>query len=218
MMTTRSRSKSVAAAALPWLLLAGMFGGTAAQAQYKVVGPDGKVTYTDRAPTPQTGRVSPIRLPEAAPAGVALPADLQQPVARYPVVLYVGGGVCAACDAGRDLLRQRGIPFAEKQVVTAADGLALERITGARDVPALTIGGQTLRSYAAEVWTSYLDAAGYPKQSRLPASYQYAAATPLAAPPEGLNARGNAPAAVAPTTPQVVAPPPPAAPASGIRF
>lgn len=218
MMTTRSRPTSVASSTLPLLLLAGLLGATAAQAQYKVVGPDGKVTYTDRAPTSQTGKVSPVRVPESAPAGIVLPAELQQPVARYPVVLFVSGGVCASCDTGRDLLRQRGIPFAEKQVVTGADGLALERLTGARDVPALTIGAQTLRGYASEVWTSYLDAAGYPKQSRLPASYQYAAATPLAAPPEGLNVRGNAPAAVAPAPPQVAAPPLPPPAASGIRF
>ncbi len=196
---------------------------TAAHAQYKVVGPDGKITYTDRAPVTPAGKVSAIgNADPAAVTGPALPAELQQAATRYPVVLYVSTGVCASCDGGRELLRQRGIPFTEKQVISAADGQALERLTGARDVPALTIGAQSLRGLSKEVWTSYLDAAGYPASSRLPASYQYAAPTPLTQRQEGLASRGNAPAeaatAAAPTT-TFATPPPPAPPAaSGIRF
>jgi hypothetical protein len=43
----------------------------------------------------------------------------------------------------------------------------------------VTIGAQVVRGMSAESWTSYLDAAGYPKESKLPASYQFPAATPL---------------------------------------
>ena len=46
-------------------------------------------------------------------------------------------------------------------------------------MPTLTIGAQTLRGLAPEVWNSYLDGAGYPRESRLPKTYQYAAATPI---------------------------------------
>ena len=134
-------------------------------------------------------------------------------------MLYVSDGVCASCDGGRELLRQRGIPFAEKQVLSAADGVALERLTGARDVPALTIGAQSLRGLSNEVWNSYLDAAGYPRTSRLPASYQYAAPTPLTQRQDSLASRGNAPGeggtTVLPPTPATPAPTPAA---SGIRF
>ncbi|MEO7151810.1 MAG: NrdH-redoxin [Burkholderiaceae bacterium] len=192
-----------------------------AHAQFKVVGPDGKITYTDRAPVAPAGRVSPLAVAaDPGTAGVVLPADLQAVATRYPVVLYVSGSVCSACDSGREMLRQRGIPYIEKQVLSGADGVALERLTGARDVPTLTIGAQTLRAYSVEVWTSYLDAAGYPRTSRLPAGYASAAPTPLTQRQEGLASRGNAPGepntAVQPYTPAPVAPP--AAPASGIRF
>ena len=46
----------VVLAAAPLLLLA----AGAAQAQYKVIGADGKVTYTDREPTPPTAASAPL--------------------------------------------------------------------------------------------------------------------------------------------------------------
>jgi glutaredoxin len=151
-----------------------------AQAQYKVVGPDGKVTYTDRVPGAADGRVTSIngRGGAAAPEAV-LPLELRQPVSRYPVTLYVTTGSCDPCDTARQLLRGRGIPHAEKQVVSPEDSDALERLSGGRDAPTLTIGSQTLRGFSSELWNTYLDGAGYPKESRLPRGYQYAAATPI---------------------------------------
>jgi len=153
------------------------------QAQFKVIGTDGKVTYTDRPPSSQEGRVSSMgaRATGGVPASdlSALPLELRQAVSRYPVTLYVIVGGCDPCDTARQLLRQRGVPYAEKQVQSAEDGEALERLSGGRDAPTLSIGTQTLRGLAPEVWASYLDAAGYPRDSRLPATYQYPAASPL---------------------------------------
>ena len=150
------------------------------QAQYKVIGADGKVTYTDRLPLTPQGKVTSI----SARGGLAatdagLPLELRQVVGRYPVTLYVMAQGCEPCDAARQLLRQRGIPLTEKQVQTAADADALERLTGGRDAPSLTIGTQTLRGLAPEVWNSYLDAAGYPRESLLPTSYAYPPAVPI---------------------------------------
>ncbi len=181
------------------------------QAQYKVVGPDGKVTYTDRQPTAGEGKVSSLgaRGVAAASTDSTLPFDLRQPVARYPVTLYVSAGNCEPCEAARQLLRQRGVPFTEKQILSAEDSEALERMTGGRDVPALSIGAQTLRGLAASVWGSYLDAAAYPRESRLPATYQNPPATPLTERSEAA-VRPPAPRASQPgeATPAPVAPPP----------
>ena len=152
----------------------------AAQAQYKVVGPDGKITYTDRAPTANEGKITALGARgAAAPPEVALPAELRPIVARYPVTLFVTSSACEPCNSARQLLRQRGIPFSEKLVATPEDGDALERLSGGRDAPTMILGTQTLRGLASELWNSYLDAAGYPRESRLPANYQYPAATPL---------------------------------------
>lgn len=216
-MTLTARTP-LAASAVTGLGLLVALAAPVALAQYKVVEPNGKVTYTDREPAHPVGKVSSLAARDTAPPAVALPAELQQAATRYPAVLYVSGGVCAACDSGRQMLRQRGIPYTEKQVLSAADGVAYERLTGARDVPTLTLGAQTLRGFATEVWSSYLDAASYPRESRLPAGYEFAAATPLTQRQESLASRGNAPGAAGTTvlpTGSATAPPPPA---SGIRF
>ena len=39
-------------------------------------------------------------------------------------------------------------------------------------MPALTIGAQPLRGLSEADWTAYLDAAGYPRESRLPRGWQ----------------------------------------------
>jgi glutaredoxin len=200
---------------LCWAPLVALIAVAPAQAQYKVVGPDGKITYTDRPPATAGGKVTSIgsRGTAGGTVDVALPLELRQPAARYPVTLYTMTGACSPCDAARQLLRQRGVPYAEKQVQSADDAAALERLVGSRDVPALAIGTQMMRGLAPEVWGSYLDAAGYPRESRLPASYQYAAATPIVERREvkAPAAEASAPAAEAPAAPAPANP-------SGIKF
>ena len=188
-------------------------------AQYKVVGPDGKVTYTDRQPTSSDGKITSLGL-RGGPATTgdpSLPIELRQAVSRYPVILYTTLGSCDPCESARQLLRQRGVPFSERQVQTPEDSDALERLSGGRDAPTLTIGGQTLRGLAPEVWGSYLDAAGYPRDSRLPANYQYAPATPIVERREANATRAPAARASQPPADSAPATPPPPNPLN-IKF
>jgi len=200
------------------LLIAALAASASSHALYKVVGPDGKVTYTDRAPTSSEGKASPLgNAPAPVTADVPLPVELRQVVSRYPVTLYTTTGTCEPCDAGRSLLRTRGIPFSEKQVSSAEDGEALQRLSGGRDAPTLAIGSQTLRGLAADTWNGYLDSAGYPRESKLPAGYQPPPVTPLTARREAASAAADPAAAPAPATART--PAPVAAPAPGqIRF
>lgn len=160
---------------------------TAVQAQsvYRIVGPDGRVTFTDRPPEDASKGT---RIGEAAQAGGASTADLpyalRQAATRYPVVLYTGAD-CPPCVSGRNLLINRGIPFAERTVASEDDIDAFKRLAGDASLPLLTLGSQQLKGFSDVQWSQYLDAAGYPKQSQLPASYQRPAAAPLVA-------RGNA--------------------------
>jgi glutaredoxin len=205
--------------ALPWAtaLLGAALAMAPAFAQYKVIGPDGKTTYTDRPPAPVGGNVTALGA-RGTPVTteVALPQELRQATQRYPATLYVTTGACEPCDGARQLLRQRGVPFTEKQVVTAEDSEALERLTGSRDAPTLTLGAQTMRGLSAEVWNSYLDAAGYPRESRLPANYQYPAASPLTERREAARVAPPPPRQAARAEPAPAAPAPP--PPGSIRF
>ena len=168
-------SARLLATAVGALLLVG-----AAHAQvYRVVGPDGKVTFSDKPPA-QAAQPAASGRAAASGGGAALPYQLNQTVQRYPVTLYTSS-TCAPCNSGRNLLVNRGVPFTEKTVETNEDIAALQRLAGNNSLPLLTIGGQQLKGFSDSEWSQYLDAAGYPKASQLPASYRRAAATPLVA-------------------------------------
>jgi glutaredoxin len=203
-----------------WLGL--MLLASPAHALYKVVGPDGKVSYTDRPPITSNDKISTVK-----PSGVttavdnpttSLPAALRPVATKFPVVLYVTTADCEPCNTGRSFLRQRGIPYAERSVTSTEDSEAFKRIAGANDVPALTIGSQVLRGFSGSEWAQYLDAAGYPSTSTLPSGYKHAEATPLVPPrtvtqtPAARPLATPAPAA-APTTTRNA----PASP-TGIKF
>lgn len=208
--TLRPRHRSTSLRAL--LLSATCLAAGPSFALYKVVGPDGKVTYTDRPPSAAEGRASPIntRTGAAEPAST-LPAELRQAVSRYPVTLYTLANGCEPCAEARELLRKRGIPFSERQVVTSEDGEAFQKLTGGRDAPVLAIGTQQLKGLEPQTWNGYLDSAGYPRESKLPPGYAFASPQPLTE----RQAAAQRPAAAAAPAPAAE----PAAPAPGsIRF
>jgi glutaredoxin len=192
-----------------------------AAALYKVVGPDGRITYTDRPPSDTAARVITLNrggVNEAPAAQDALPQELRQATTRYPVTLYTAAD-CPPCESARQLLVQRGVPFTEKLIVSDDDAAAMERVLGARTVPSLTIGSQALRGLSQSDWTAYLDAAGYPRESKLPRNWQAPAATPLAGRSSARPAAAPLATASAParSPPAEVTPAVPSAPA-GIRF
>jgi len=193
--TSRNFARTVSLAAP--VLLAAMFTALPAHALYKVVGPDGKITYTDRPAISPDNKVQSVNSSGGVSNDVALPFELRQVAQRYPVTLFTTKD-CPPCDLARASLRQRGIPYAEKSIATKEDGDALQSITGARDLPAMTVGAQVLRGFQRNDWNSYLDAAAYPKESKLPANFPQAGATPLTEPKQAVRANtpqnGNAPA------------------------
>ncbi|MHA7600479.1 glutaredoxin family protein [Alicycliphilus sp. T452] len=196
-----------AAAAAACTLLA-----LAAQAQqvYRIVGPDGRVTFSDRPPA-ASAETAPVGAgPHGSGGGSdALPYQLRQIAARFPVTLYTGSD-CAPCDSARNLLVNRGVPFTERTVGSNEDIDALRRLSGESSLPFGTIGGQQLKGFSDSEWSQYLDAAGYPRQSQLPAGYRRPAATPLVA----VQARPAAPAAENAPAPAARTPAP-AKPATG---
>lgn len=194
--------------------------GAHAQQVFRIVGADGRVTYSDRPAATTADRVpaaaATVVDAPAAPAvnTAALPYELRLVAQRYPVTLYTATG-CGACDSARALLRGRGVPFLEKTVTTAADADAFQRISGSANLPYATIGTQALQGFSSVEWTQYLDAAAYPAQSQLPANYRAPAAAPLVA-----ATPVRAPATASGAAPRAV-PQAPAAPArnpAGIQF
>jgi glutaredoxin len=192
---------------------------SAAQAQqvYRIVGPDGKVTFSDQPPPPSSNAKVTASSGDGG-RGVAtasLPFELRKVAGQYPVTLYSGDN-CGPCASARAMLITRGIPFAEKTVTTNEDTQALQRLSGDSSLPFLTLGSQQLKGFSDAEWTQFLDAAGYPKSSVLPASYRQPAATPLVTvAPAAAPANRNA---ARPTAPPAEAPSPAADNPAGIRF
>lgn len=183
-----------------WLLL---WLAASASAQYKVVGPDGRITYTDR---PTAGAVArPLGAANAPTPMAELPYTLRQAVARYPATFYAAPN-CAPCDSARALLRQRGIPVREISIDRAEDVAELQRREGRIELPILRLGAQRLQGFEAGDWHSTLDAAGYPRSSQLPPTWRAAPVQPLV-PPEAMTApreddtASRRPAAPAPVLP-----------------
>jgi glutaredoxin len=200
--------------------LAGMNHGDArAQQIYRVVTPDGRVTFSDKPPLEANARATaaPVAPLSEGTSGSALPYELRQASSRYPVTLYTGPG-CAPCDTGRAMLSSRGIPFTERTVSNNDDIEALKRLAGAASLPFLTIGTQPLRGYAEIEWSRFLDAAGYPKTSQLPGGYSPPPAKPLVLSQEPQPPARGGVAAERPRAPSPVPAPAPAENPSGIRF
>lgn len=205
-----------------WMLAAAL--PTQAQQLYKITGPDGRVTFSDQPPPAAPATVAGKTGAAAPTAAPSLPFELQQLANKYPVTLYTAPS-CGPCDTGRKLLLQRGIPHTEKTVVTNDDLTAFARLSQDGGLPLLTIGGQQIKGYAETEWSGYLDAAGYPKQSALPASYRQPAAAPLVPlkiAPLTAGSAGNAPSGSAveavPATPRQRPAPMPNNNPAGIKF
>ncbi|MCF8160952.1 MAG: glutaredoxin family protein [Polaromonas sp.] len=212
METPSSSGHAVRPGALPvprWLLagvcLLVMLGSGKLQAQtvYRIVGPDGQVTFSDKPGSSAAGKASPVdnTVAAAAPVVAALPFELRQVVGKYPVTLYTSSN-CAPCDSGRSLLRTRGVPFSEKTINSLQDAEAFQSLSGSNSLPFLTIGAQQVAGFSASEWTEYLTAAGYPERSRLPASYRAPQGSPLVT-PEKPGTPASAPAPATPPLPPV---------------
>jgi glutaredoxin len=168
-------------------LVATLAATTPAQAQtgpvFRLVGPDGRVTFTD---LPGAGAGMPAA-GVAPPAGTAGNSDpmanfpflLRQAATRHPVVLYTTDN-CLPCNQGRQLLVGRGVPFSEKTIATNADVEAFTRLGGGSQVPYLSVGAQAVSGYSQAEWTRLLNNAGYPPNAQLPRTYQAQAPQPLA--------------------------------------
>ncbi len=161
-----------------------LLGAAGAQSQtvYRIVGPDGRVTFSDKPPaaatTNVTARSAAGRPVDANPQNGNLPYELRQVVTRFPVTLYSGAG-CVPCNAGRLMLQGRGIPYTEYAIASNEDIEALQRLSGDKSLPYLTIGGQRIKGYSEAEWSQFLNAANYPVTSQLPANFRQPAPRPL---------------------------------------
>lgn len=144
---------------------------------YKWIGADGKASYSDM-PPPESSKQSKVLSYNASSSGAdGLPYELADAVKNKPVILYTATQ-CVPCDQGRSLLKNRGIPFAEKTVNSNDDIDKLQQVSGDAQLPLLTIGRSKQRGFESGAWSAALTAAGYPERSNLPKGYLATPAEP----------------------------------------
>lgn len=167
-----------AARLLLTLMLAASAAG-AALAQYKWTDASGRVVYGDNPPREAKNiqRIDARGATGDADALAALPYETRRAAQQFPVTLYTTPD-CAPCDAGRQLLRARGVPFGERTIVSKEDSEALARLGYGERLPILTVGRQAQKEFETSGWHAALDAGGYPRTGQLPRGWT-AVASPL---------------------------------------
>ncbi len=132
---------------------------------YKWVDKDGNVSYQDRPPPPDAGRVEEKDLATGSPKiknkdGVK---DKDGIAEKYPVVLY-SVPKCSSCDLARAYLQKRKVPFSEKNV--ESDRKSQEEMkekAKSLSVPTILVGAKVMSGYIESLLEGELDQAGYPK-------------------------------------------------------
>lgn len=150
-----------------YFILAGMLLVAVSSAQadtYRWVDQSGKVHYGDEPPVSEGAQVEQKKFGVAPAADDAdLPYATRLARQNFPVTLYVASNCKEPCTQGRDLLNKRGVPFAEKSLVTDKEMDSFRKQSGSDVSPTLRVGKNYLQGFQAEQWNSELDVAGYPK-------------------------------------------------------
>jgi glutaredoxin len=163
-----------------------------AQAQYKYIGPDGKVTYSDQPPPAAAKVLEKKPLAGSSAGGSDMPFALAQAVKSAPATLYTAPSCGEPCSDARSYLNKRGIPYTEKTVTTADDGAKFKKDLGTDQLPVLTVGSSKQVQWQQDSWATALNVAGYPADNQLPAGYKNPAPVPVAPPAAASTAVGQA--------------------------
>lgn len=134
---------------------------------YKWVDANGKVSYQDKPPPEDNGK---IERKELSQEKSAQPEGLDELAERVPVVLYAIPK-CASCDMARNYLKTRGVPFADKDASSDTAAQAeLRKRAGSLSVPTIVIGDKVITEYSQAWLESELNQAGYPQKAAAPAT------------------------------------------------
>ena len=193
---------------------------------YRWTDDQGRVHITDTPPPASAKNVkrggapaTPSYSPEAAasqPESTGQePYAVRQAKTKYPVTLYTIPS-CEGCDAARNLLNTRGVPFKEISLTDATTTNEFKKNIGASALPTILVGTLQQAGFEPAAYNQLLDEAGYPATGLVPPRKQ-AAPTAAAAPAPKPSAPQAKPAAAAepteqqPTGPYApgAAPPPP---------
>ncbi len=138
-----------------------------AQTTYRWVDKTGQVHYSDQPPPPEAVKnfeAKKLKGPNVIDTGGAFAYETGRASKKSPLTLYTADTCKEDCRQARDLLKQRGAPYNEKEIRTQSDADAFRQATGSQElfVPVLQAGGKTSKGFEEGAWNRLLDEAGYP--------------------------------------------------------
>lgn len=160
------------------LCLAFALGAAHAQQLYRWTDSSGGVHVTDTPPPANARNVEQKDFSGTGMGTGQVPYSLRKAMKDAPVTLYTSPSCKDACSQARAALNRRGVPFKEVVVWDSATNVELQRVSGARKVPTLVVGGAVQKGFSQSAFDSELDVAGYPKSGILPARHQAAPQKP----------------------------------------
>jgi hypothetical protein len=147
-----------------WIALLGLSvaGSAVAQSTYRWTDPaTGRTVFSDTPPPAGARNVQQKRGDANSEPAQAYAA--KRTSGNNPVTLYTTANCQAECQEARQFLKQRKVPFTEKEVATQA---ALDemkaRFGGTAMVPSLAVGKEQTAGFQADNWNRLLDQAGFP--------------------------------------------------------
>jgi hypothetical protein len=126
---------------------------------YRWIDERGNVEWRDTPPPPGARQIEQRKVSGNTIETSTLPYSVQQAIKNHPVTLWTVdcGEPCSKATAH---LARRGVPHTVRNARKEPE--ALEKATGGRDVPVLSVGSQLLKGYLESSWDAALDSAGYP--------------------------------------------------------
>lgn len=153
-------------ACLLWLSLLALshIAPAGAQTTYRWVDPaSGRTVFSDTPPPSNAKNVQQQHGDASRPGEAGLSFAGRRAANSQPVTLYTTGSCVKECQDGRDFLKKRNIPFAEKEIRTQAELDDLRKLIGGEGmVPSLQVGKQPAAGFQPDQWNRLLDQAGYP--------------------------------------------------------
>jgi glutaredoxin len=186
------------AAAAVALCLALAPGAASAQQLYRWTDAQGGVHVTDTPPPPTAREVEKKAFKGSVVETDQLPFELNKAVKDAPVTLYTSPSCKDACGQARAALNRRGVPFKEIVVWNPETNAQLRQVSGAAEVPTLTVGSVVQKGFEQGAFDGALDIGGYPRAGAMPARSQGPAPVPQGYAAPGQGARPQSAAASSP--------------------
>lgn len=135
-----------------------------AQTTYRWTDPASGRTIISDMPPPTGVKATEKKAGASPAASKDLPYATKQAAEKFPVVLYTQPKCEENCANARTFLKERGIPFSEKNLQSPEEAEAAKKQFGDNFlIPGIMIGREAISGFNATLWNNSLDMAGYPK-------------------------------------------------------